>query len=242
MSSPFKFLAPYDLEDREYFFGRDGEIEELYKLIFESNLILVYGASGVGKTSLVQCGLASRFLKTDWFDLHVRRRENINESLRHEIRKSVVTPLEENDTLPDMIESLFLDYFKPVFLIFDQFEELYILGDKEERAQFIEDIAELIESDLNCKVIIVMREEFIAQLYDFEQDVPRLFDKRLRVEPMNFANVEQVIRGSAKRFGVQLEPEGQTIKEIIAQVSEGKSGVQLAHLQIYLDRLYQEAE
>ena len=79
MTSPFKFLDAYEQRDKPVFFGRDAEIEQLYRLVFETNLVLVYGQSGTGKTSLIQCGLANRFAETDWFQLFVRRTDNINQ-------------------------------------------------------------------------------------------------------------------------------------------------------------------
>ncbi len=60
------------------------------------------------------------------------------------------------------VRSLYLDHYKPVFFIFDQFEELFIFGDKEERKDFIQIIKSLIESDLQCRFIFVMREEYMA--------------------------------------------------------------------------------
>jgi hypothetical protein len=36
MKSPFKFIASYTREDREIFFGREQEINELYRRVFES--------------------------------------------------------------------------------------------------------------------------------------------------------------------------------------------------------------
>ncbi len=241
VNSPFKFLDPYTLEDKEMFFGRDSEVDTLYELVFDTNLILVYGASGTGKSSLIQCGLASRFQSTDWHDLYIRRRDNVNLSLRNEINKNALTEIPENASITKAIESLFLDYFKPIYLIFDQFEELYLLGTADEREQFITTISELLQAELSCKVIIVMREEFIAQLYDFEKVVPQLFDRRLRVEPMSFANVRKVIEGSTERFNIQLKEGEETMAEIIDSVSDGRSGVQLSYLQVYLDRLYREA-
>jgi len=241
IKSPFKFLDPYTLDDREYFFGRDDEVSTLYDLVFDTNLILVYGPSGTGKTSLIQCGLASRFRKTDWFDFHIRRREDINKSLWSELRKNAQTEFPENVKLPEAIQSLFLDYFKPIYLIFDQFEELYLLGNAQEREIFINGMSQILRADLSCKIIIIMREEFIAQLYDFEKVVPELFNKRLRVEPMNFANVDKVIRGSAERFNIRLEEPEKTVSAIIDNISDGKSGVPLTYLQVYLDRLYREA-
>jgi hypothetical protein len=86
-----------------------------------------------------------------------------------------------------------------------------------------------------------MREEYIAHLYDFEKQIPQLFDNRLRVEPMGFANVENVIKSSTERFDIQLDNPEETVPEIIEKISDQKSGVQLSYLQIYLDRLYREA-
>jgi len=42
---PFKFLDSYTSEDRAIFFGRDQEITDLYRRVFESKLLLVYGVS-----------------------------------------------------------------------------------------------------------------------------------------------------------------------------------------------------
>ena len=49
---PFKFLDAYEKKDKKKFFGREEEIEMLYQTTFQTNLTLVYGRSGVGKTSL----------------------------------------------------------------------------------------------------------------------------------------------------------------------------------------------
>ena len=48
-NSPFKFLDSYGKEDKEIFFGREEETEMLYKMSFQTNLMLIYGMSGTGK-------------------------------------------------------------------------------------------------------------------------------------------------------------------------------------------------
>ena len=78
---PFKFLDAYTREDAAFFFGREEEIEALYAMVFQTDLILVHGASGTGKTSLIQCGLASKFQPYDWLALNVRRGKDLNASL-----------------------------------------------------------------------------------------------------------------------------------------------------------------
>lgn len=242
-NSPFKFLDPYTKEDQKIFFGRDQEIEQLYNMVFEANLILVYGESGTGKTSLIRCGLASRFDISDWNDILIRRNNDINASLWQALRAAARTPIQEGAKISEAVESIFLDYFKPVFLIFDQFEEIFIqgMGRPDERREFIQNIAELIRADLKCKIIFVMREEYLAKLYEFEKIVPELFDFRLRVEPMKYADAYQVIERTCRHFAIPIDTPESSIEQIINNISEGKSGVQLSYLQIYLDKLYQNA-
>jgi len=78
---PFKFLDAYTREDADIFFGREAEVDALYEMVFQTDLLLVYGASGTGKTSLIQCGLASKFQSHDWLALNIRRGSDLNEAL-----------------------------------------------------------------------------------------------------------------------------------------------------------------
>jgi AAA+ ATPase superfamily predicted ATPase len=93
IKSPFKFLDSYTREDRGIFFGRDREISELYRRVFESKILLVYGVSGTGKSSLINCGLASGFDDSDWLPVNVRRGSNIIESLNEAFNKQAISPL-----------------------------------------------------------------------------------------------------------------------------------------------------
>ena len=237
--SPFKFLDSYTLADRAEFFGRDQEIEALYELIFKSRLILVYGNSGTGKTSLIQCGLASKFDGPDWFPFWIRKNGDINASLRSAINEALDSNF--NGTIKEAVERLFNIYLRPVYLIFDQFEELFILGTKEEQLRFVEEIQLLFEAELPCKIIFVMREEYLGSLYEFEKNIPAIFDHRLRIESMNNAKVKEVIAASFAKFNITLEGDAdQRMEEMIANISGEKSGIQLPYLQVYLDLLYRE--
>ncbi len=240
MKSPFKFLDSYDKEDAKIFFGRDEEIELLYNTIFQTNLILLYGQSGTGKTSIIRCGLANRFQDTDWFDLYIRRRDNLNNSLWRSLEQGAETPFEEDMGIVEAVNSLYLDYLKPIYLIFDQFEELFILGSKEEQIDFFNQIKKITSSDVSCTVILSMREEYIALLYPFERILPNLFNKRVRIEPMSPLNIHDVIKGTANAFGIGIEEEETTVPKIFDNISDGKN-VQLSYLQVYLDKLYREA-
>ncbi len=240
MKSPFKFLDSYDKNDSKIFFGRDDEIEKLYEMVFQTNLILLYGQSGTGKTSLIKCGLANRFKDTDWYDMYIRRRDNLNKSLWRSLNQAAETPLEEGMELKDAIYSLYLDYMKPIYLIFDQFEEIFILGSKEEQLTFFKSLKGLISEEIPVTVILSMREEYIALLYPHEQIITTLFNKRLRIEPMSYNNLNKVVKGTCEAFEIDIEEENETILKIINNISDGSS-VQLSYLQVYLDKLFREA-
>jgi hypothetical protein len=241
-SSPFKFLDAYGAEDSKTFFGREAEIEALYTLVVKSRLVLVYGPSGSGKTSLIQCGLANRFKPTDWFPVFVRRGEDLNASLQQRINALATTPIDPADDIVAAARSLYLDFYRPLYFIFDQFEELFILGEPGEDAKFFASIQALLSSDLNCKIIISMREEYIALLQNFEAAVPTLFHSRQRVEQMTLGTVREVIIGMTGAAGITLEHGAETAGRITEQIGDPRAGVQLAYLQVYLDRLFREAQ
>ena len=107
MKTPFKFLDAYTYNDRYNFFGREDETEELYRMVFKSSLILIYGLSGTGKTSLVQCGLASKFDGPDWFPFFLRRGADFNQSLDQVIQGVMPKDAAAITALPDRISYLF---------------------------------------------------------------------------------------------------------------------------------------
>lgn len=273
---PFKFLDAYSREDEDIFFGRDEEIEALYQMVFQTDLILIFGASGTGKTSLIQCGLASKFQPYEWLALSIRRGDNLNASLDKALnasesaasaipegdnldwlnedadkpsdhgsdQQSTATATKSESALAQQLKNLYLRHFKPIFLIFDQFEELYILGEKKEQDQFIESVREILRSEQPVKIILSIREEYLGYLYEFERKVPELLRKKLRIEPMNLGKVQSVVSGIGRlpQSNVQLEA-GQeaAIGEGIFEKLKGREHtrtIELPYLQVFLDKLY----
>jgi WD40 repeat protein len=239
MNSPFKFLDSYTLEDRKIFFGRDKEITDLYRRIFESKILLVYGISGTGKSSLINCGLASRFEDSDWLPLNVHRGSNIIESLNEVFNRQTIRPFKKDLTLSEKLQSIYLDNFKPLYFIFDQFEELFIFGSPEEKMAFIKIIKEVIEAETQCRLIFIIREEFLAGITEFEDDIPEIFSNRFRVEKMKRANAIQAVEGPCKVYDIESE-KGFT-EEIIGKLCLSGNEIELTFLQIYLDRIFRIA-
>lgn len=242
-TSPFKLLDAYNKGDAASYFGRKREVAQLYNAVFASRLTLLYGASGTGKTSLVQCGLENKFYDTDWLPLFIRRNQDINQSLRAAIL-GALEPAGSAAAEPfdELLLRLYRQYFRTVYLIFDQFEELFIEGNADEQAIFYQAIRDLLQSDRQAKVLIVMREEWLGHLNAFERVVPTLFDNRLRVERMREQMLRRnVIPGMVRAAGIELREPLETVRLIIDQIKDPREGVDLADLQVYLDRLYRRA-
>lgn len=241
---PFKFLDAYEKEDQDQFFGREKETAQLYNAVFAANLTLLYGGSGTGKTSLVNCGLANKFYPSDWLPIFVRREKNINQVLKKALEQHLQREVPQGfKSWPfiDQVKQVYLDHYRPVYLIFDQFEELFILGNKAEQQLFYQQIAQLLSAGLQAKIILIIREEWIAHLNEFEKIIPSLFDNRLRIERMNDLNIARVIQGmanQAKDPEIAIESPEQTIPKIINNLRDKHQRVDLTNLQVYLDRLY----
>ena len=78
-NQPFRFLAPYRPKDCLLFFGRGKEIRSLYQKLtsnHSSPIVLLFGQSGVGKSSFLQAGVIPR-LAVDYEVRAVRRDQNI---------------------------------------------------------------------------------------------------------------------------------------------------------------------
>jgi hypothetical protein len=57
LDRPYRGLQPFDEGDDEYFFGRTREQKVIIASLYGSPLTILYGASGVGKTSLLRAGV-----------------------------------------------------------------------------------------------------------------------------------------------------------------------------------------
>ncbi|MCU0462204.1 MAG: hypothetical protein MUF36_09360 [Bacteroidales bacterium] len=247
--NPFKFLDSFTKDDREIFFGRDKEIEELHSRVFESKILLVYGTSGTGKSSLINCGLANKFNDSDWLPVSVRRGTDINRSLFDALAKNAITksPFEKKGSsggtaynLEKLLRSVWLDHFRPVFLIFDQFEELFIFGSKEEKNELIKNVAKVVESDIQCRFIFSIREEYLAGVTEFERVIPAFLSNRIRIEKMTRQNAIQTIEGPCRINNIDVEPG--FAEALLEKLNPDSPEVELTWLQIFLDKIMKLAE
>ena len=193
------FWTPTPRQTRTFSSEGMREVNQLYEMAFQSDILLVYGGSGTGKTSLIQCGLANKFQEYDWLALTIRRGTDINLSLIQTLRQAGGGILDTgesdfdelfNESLPGAkreeselalyLRKVYLNHFRPIYLIFDQFEELYILGSRSEQETFTSTIQVILALDQPVKIILSIREEYLGHLYDFEKSIPHLLRKKIR--------------------------------------------------------------
>ncbi len=255
VTSPFKFLDSYQQEDSDIFFGREKETNALYNALSGVKHLLVYGPSGAGKTSLIECGLRNQFSDADWYALTIRRGANmtgsvfyeINEALQENINLDPVTrlPLDPDTDFGQAIEHLFSERYQPVYLLFDQFEELLISDNDAEKRDFFTRLNQLIRYKVPCRVILIMREEFIGHLSEFESLCPSIFQHRFRLEKMRRENVKEVIHQTLDtpqyRKYFQVGNSRQLAESILSKLPDKSREIELAHVQVFLSELWDRA-
>ncbi len=186
---------------RHLFFGRDDEKQELFRLIVLNNLVVLFGDSGSGKTSLLQAGVCPELEESHYKPVFIRLN---NTAERPELQ--VCHQLKEGGYIPaDMPEDRSLweyfsrfwyvdlgDVFKPV-IVFDQFEELFTLYTPEQRAAFIAQFAAIVNrrpplglspeaaTPPQAKFVFSLRSDFLYLLDELSADIPAILRCRFQL-------------------------------------------------------------
>lgn len=231
---PWIGLASFTESDRQFFAGRGDEIEDLVRLVRRDNLTLLYGVSGLGKTSLIQAGLFPSLREDDCLPVPIRL-DHLDgaaplaaQVFRAITAAAIAARVEAPRPLPNQtlweyfhkegnhFWSARNDLVTP-FLAFDQFEEFFTLGRENParatRAEaFIAELADLVENRPSAalrddpvrakefnfkpapvKVLLSMREDYLADLDRIRSHFRALGQNRLRLLPMGERQARQVI-------------------------------------------------
>jgi WD40 repeat protein len=103
--NPYKALESYQEADQNVFFGREDETEKLFKLVKLNSLTVVFGKSGIGKTSLLNAGLFPRLREEDFMPIKIRLNFTENTPpLKEQIRSAFEAGLIQNEIDKSKIE------------------------------------------------------------------------------------------------------------------------------------------
>jgi hypothetical protein len=207
---PYKGLKPFAAADQPFFFGRERETPHLSDLVRAHRLVILYGASGTGKTSLIQAGLVP-WLERDQPPYTVVTARALGDPIQA-IRVAVTNRAAPDEKLPagrslvDFLAAAARLFHSTLVLVLDQFEELYVQSSPELRAQFRDELAQVIQArDLPVKLVLSLREEWLAALGEFESAVPNLYDARFRLTPLDREAARAAIEKPVVPFGIRFE-------------------------------------
>ncbi len=168
---------PFTISERDLFFGRNQEIKQLTEFILSRKLVVLYGKSGLGKTSLLNAGVIPLLKETEsYIPVFIRfgSKTATNNISPLQIVKQRLTELfpqllkqitgQAGNFISDKItatdNSLWF-YFKSLqlidpehsrfILVFDQFEEVFTYPD-EQIEEFSSELAGLLYDTISPKV------------------------------------------------------------------------------------------
>ena len=165
--NPWPGLLAFRESDQGYFQGRQAETEELLRLVLRERLTVLFGLSGLGKSSLLQAGLFPKLRQENLFPVYIRldfssAKPNLVAQVyaivaREASACQIEAPQPQNDeTLWEYFHREANSFWNarnklvmPLF-VFDQFEEVFTLGrldpDRSKvTSEFIEQLADLSE-------------------------------------------------------------------------------------------------
>ena len=238
--TPFVGLVPYREEDAEFFFGRDEETRIVTGNLRASRLTIVYGGSGVGKSSLLQAGVIR--------DLHERVLANLKtpaarapfavcsfsawrddplRALVQEIWRAAVEATGGED-LPawqpgqPLLDALrgWTTRVRTLLVVLDQFEDYFLYHPDDDGPDTFADAFPRIVNDVNLRVhfVLAIREDSWAKLDRFEDRIPRLFENYLRIEHLTPEAAREAIEGPIEQWNRRLpEAQGYTVEDELVE-------------------------
>jgi WD40 repeat protein/DNA-binding SARP family transcriptional activator len=182
---PFKGLAPFELADAEFFFGRERLVDELVARFAETPLLAVVGPSGSGKSSLVRAGLSPAL---GYESVLIRPGKQPVAELAGAL--AGVAPGER------------------LVLAVDQFEELFAESVAEnERRSFIDSLVEAAwDADRRLLVVIALRADFFGRLAAYTELADLVGPNHVLLGPMSPTELRRAIQGPAERTGLEVDP------------------------------------
>ena len=233
---PWLGLDSFSEDTRGFFHGRDDEIAELGRRVRRKRLTVLFGQSGLGKTSILRAGVVPRLRDEGYCPVYIRIDYGPAAPLPvHQVRMAIAAvarldgaPLPTSESLWALLHLRHAGFTdlqgRPVLplLIFDQFEEMFTLGQDDRgtrarTAQFIEELACLVEnrpprelearletddtlverfdfSRDDVRVLITLREDYLAHLEQLKGGMPSVTQNRLRLAPMTGTQALAAVR------------------------------------------------
>jgi WD40 repeat protein len=259
--SPYKGLSAFDDSDVDalLFFGRESETEIVVANLIASRLTVLYGPSGVGKSSLLRAAVAHRLRALPEQPLVVvfsRWSEDPATALADALpgADGVRTPIAVFEDAQDG---------RDVYLVLDQAEEYFLYhADDAGPGSFAELLPAILARPLRVNVLVSLREDALAKLDRFTGRIPGLFANTLRLDRLDRSAARAAIVRPVERFaaltGAPVSVEPELVEQVLDDVGAGRIEsalggrgsvdapdddvvrIEAPYLQLVLQRLWEE--
>ena len=240
---PYKGLLTFTQVDREFFFGRDGMIQQLLDRLSANRFVPLLGASGSGKSSLVLAGLLPQLPESDWQVLVMRPTAQPLQKLHNELvlgfsDTQVGTLASSSDLHREVLRLVTAG--KRLLLVVDQFEEVFTeCRDDVARATFIACLLEALDSDNPLHLVLTLRADFLGHCTEqaYAGLGQRLQHHALLLVAPTASELREAISRPLMLVGMRCE---QALEdELVDQTLHAKGSLPL--LQYVLEKLWQSA-
>ena len=241
---PYAGLMPFTEEQADFFFGREAEREIITANLMASRLTLLYGPSGVGKSSVLNAGVAhhlradqartTRGNKPEFGIVTFRTwRDDPLAGLKRAIGREIGRAAAGNtfsDRLVNATEAVEGD----LLIILDQFEEYFLYHSTVDGpGTFAVEFPRVVNrSDLRVSFLVSMREDSIAKLDFFKGRIPNLFDNYLRIDHLERTQARDAIVKPIDQFNKRLPPgtppmkmDANLVDLVLNQVTTGRVAI-----------------
>ncbi len=228
---PYPGLLCFDQEDAAIFFGRDAEIRELIarlqvlRIHGAQRLLVLLGASGAGKSSLLRAGLIPRLTRSGhhWLPLPPFRPQSqpcqqlahslalalggftdwrqLDQRLRQAQANGSLAP-----TLADLAADLRSAHQSPdaqILISVDQAEELFTVGDPDQVRWFLSILSASLSCGAGFQVVMTLRSDFLGNLQAAANLTIPL--QAMSLPPLPMERIPEIIKGPAKVAGLTVQ-------------------------------------
>lgn len=249
---PFRFLDFFDVEDDDFYFGREGDVQAVIEKVRENPVTTVFGKPAIGKTSLLRAGVMATLRQeaeeTDreadrpWLAAYTR----VGEDPTASIREAILAAMEEAGYDPDdpagreemwqVIAGAAEVTGHRVLVLLDQVAEYFVkLGDRV-RERFRGALREALERcGDDFRLLIAIREDFVGELFELQDDFPHIMHNMHRLRVLTREQAEDAIVKPAQNFELQVE------RSLVNRILDDlwREGIEPVQLQIVLHSLYE---
>jgi hypothetical protein len=247
--TPYRHLQWFREEDAELFFGRGREIRAFYEQVTSPSsapILLFYGQSGVGKSSVLAAGLVPRLASSH--QVRYTRREDLG--LAETLAAAFGGVAGPDASVAARWRAAESETGLPLIVILDQMEEVYTRphpDDPDEMERFLQVVSETF-ADRSArprgKLVLGFRKEWLA---DIEE---RLLEKKLSrsksyLERLDRDGIVEIVMGPVRserlrtHFNLTVEP---GLAELIADdLLEDRDAPVAPTLEVLLTKMWKQA-